>query len=672
MIASRLSGIVAAALMLSVPVFVSGCGNQDAVRRDVPLLPSGHKFVHPGMMQTLPDMEYVKDLVSRGEEPWASAAKRLDGEADRSYVPKPFTHVSTGAYGANDSGGRDLSRSSDQALLNAYAGYIFDDQEASRTAERILRAWADNLWDFEGNNAKLNVGWTSVRMLHAAEILKYTSSVWTDEDDEAFTEMVRRVLLPSVWDFFPEANGNWDAAIIHFMLCAGVWTDDVEVFNRAVERYCVGKGNGGLLKYVYPSGQIQETTRDWGHVQMGVGELLRASRVAFSQGVDLFCVAGNRLALGTEYCCRYLSGGEIPVFGVRSDRARALRDLYEPAYQYFVGQKGMDMPYLEKILEKTREKSSLLMLLSAMAPGKRSSSGAPAAVGPDSRAMLPSVSGAPAEVPSYGDNVLYVSPGDDIQAALDKASAEGIEVVLRSGIHVIEAPLLLRSGTILSGEGISSVIFMRPGLGGYALEAASPDIRDIKLKNFLLEAASATETASDPNGARWQRLTFLSPSRGGISLLGNSSSSIQNITIENVTVQHATKEGLTVRGASGVRISHCDISGNGGTVVPGPGYHHNLDLTHCSDVEVSFCRADDSPFGCGITLSECSGVRILSCEAARNVLDGIRLADCADAAVENCLLEANDGMGLRMATLHSGCSNVTEKNNLLQYNAIAP
>ena len=654
-------------------LILSSCGSGES-GSSLPSLPQNHRFIHPGMLQTREDMEYVKSKVLSGEEPWASAFKRLDSQANRSYTAKAFTHVSTGAYGVDDVGGADLSAGAGQALANAYAGYILDDPEASSAAERILRSWADNLWDLDGNNAKLNVGWTAVRMMHAAEILKHTSSVWTPEDDEAFTAMVRRVLLPAIRDFFPEANGNWDAAIIHMMLCIGVWTEDVDVFNAALERYCVGKGNGGLLKYIYPSGQIQETTRDWSHVQMGVGELLRASRVALSQGVDLFPLAGNRLALGAEYCCRYLSGGEIPVFGVRSDRLNRISDIYEPAYQYFVEYAGLKMPYLEEVVGKTRETAALPLLLSAMAPRSGGGKLSGTALEADSRAMLPSVAGASQVagiLPSdpAGENAIFVNPGENIQEALDRAAIEGREVVLRSGVHQIELPLMLRSGTRLSGEGIESVVFMRPGLGGYALVAASPDIHDITLRNFLLEAATDTRTASDPNGARWQRLTFLSPSRGGIFLLGNSESTLKNIVIENVTVQHATKEGLTVRGASGVRISNCDISDNGGTVVPGPGYHHNIDLTHCSGVEVSLCRADDSPFGCGITLSECSDVRILSCETARNALDGIRLSDCDGVTIENCMSEANDGFGILQEKLFSGCSGVTLKDNLLQLNA---
>jgi hypothetical protein len=43
-----------------------------------------------------------------------------------------------------------------------------------------------------------------------------------------------------------------------------------------------------LFKYIYPSGQCQETARDQAHVQLGLGEFAGAAQVAYTQGVDFF------------------------------------------------------------------------------------------------------------------------------------------------------------------------------------------------------------------------------------------------------------------------------------------------------------------------------------------------------------------------------------------------
>ena len=69
---------------------------------------------------------------------------------------------------------------------------------------------------------------------------------------------------------------------------------------RPASKRCrrISKSNGGITKYVYPSGQCDENARDQGHTQLGLGYFARAARVAWNQGVDLWGAADNRLALG--------------------------------------------------------------------------------------------------------------------------------------------------------------------------------------------------------------------------------------------------------------------------------------------------------------------------------------------------------------------------------------
>jgi len=76
--------------------------------------------------------------------------------------------------------------------------------------------------------------------------------------------------------------------IINTLLCIGIFTDNHAIFNTAAERYYRGPGNSGITKYIYPNGQIQETTRDWDHVQLGIGEFAKAAQVAWTQGLDLY------------------------------------------------------------------------------------------------------------------------------------------------------------------------------------------------------------------------------------------------------------------------------------------------------------------------------------------------------------------------------------------------
>ena len=156
---------------------------------------------------------------------------------------------------------------------------------------------------------------TGQHFLNAAEILRYTYEGWEGDDIKAFEKLMLTVYYPYIQDFFTEANGNWDAAMIHTMLCIGIFTDRPDIFQRAAKRFYWGPNNGGITKYIYPNGQIQEATRDWPHVQLGLGELAKAAQVAWTQGMDFYQVADHRLALGFEYTAKYMLGEDVPVYG---------------------------------------------------------------------------------------------------------------------------------------------------------------------------------------------------------------------------------------------------------------------------------------------------------------------------------------------------------------------
>lgn len=168
--------------------------------------------------------------------------------------------------------------------------------------------------------------------------------------------MLTDIFVPPIRNLFPEANGNWDAAMITTLLCIAVLTDDRALFERGLDYYRNSGGNGALTSYIYPSGQCAETTRDQGHVQLGLGMLETACRVAWSQGVDLYGVANNRLALGFEYTAKYNLGEEVPCDGgPPGEKGRgSFAPIYESAYQHFAVDKKLPMPYTRRVLERLR------------------------------------------------------------------------------------------------------------------------------------------------------------------------------------------------------------------------------------------------------------------------------------------------------------------------------
>ncbi len=581
-------------------------------------------FVHPGMAQNRQDLDYMKKMVLAGTQPYKDAFERLKSITPLSFKPQPFTHISVGSYGANSQGGSQLSRSADMAYNCALLWYITGDKAYADKAIEILNAWSPVLWDFDDNNAKLNVGLTSYYFLNTAEILKNTNSGWKAKDIEQFKRMIVGPYYQTIKDFFTEANGNWDGSMINSMMCMGVFLDDHVMFNRAVERFYHGPNNSGITKYVYPSGQIQETLRDWGHVQLGIGEFEKAAQIAWTQGLDFYGAAGNRLALAYEYTSKYMLGEDVPVYGIISVRERGqnFRDIYEAIYQHYQAE-GIEMPYTARVIkEKTRPKTSFALLTSVRAPAKIITPHHLIVLKVPGNVILQAGALNTITVqPPVG--AIIVAAGDSIQTALDASVSKGKWVVLAKGIHTLRATLRIPSGVTLSGEGRETVLMLSPKVSGKTIENADKDMHDVTLRDFVLEGGLITGVEFDPNASRRNRSYMSAPPRAGVEFQADHDNQMHNIRFEHLTVQNCTKNGVSVRGGQKVVVRDCSFNDNGANVIPGGGLLHNLHITHSNNIDVTGSRFDTSTFGSGIDVSFCNDVTISDNEAARNKLSGI-------------------------------------------------
>ena len=223
---------------------------------------SAQKFIHPGIGQTSADLEYMKKQVLAGEQPWKDAFDRLKAATNLQFEVKPYTHVLRGPYGKPNIGGDDLSKGSDMAYNCAIMWYITNEKAYASKAIEIINAWSPVLWDFDYNDAKLLAGWTGHQLCNAAEILRYTSSGWQQKDIDRFSEMLMTVYYPLMRFYYPQANGNWDGAIINSILAIAIFTDNREMFDNAIDHFLHAPVNGSIFKYIYPSGQCQESMRD--------------------------------------------------------------------------------------------------------------------------------------------------------------------------------------------------------------------------------------------------------------------------------------------------------------------------------------------------------------------------------------------------------------------------
>ena len=202
---------------------------------------------------------------------------------------------------------------------------------------------------------------------NAAELLKHTWDGWPRKDQARFETMLREIFYPIIKDFYPSANGNWDASMLQTMLAMGVYLDDRSMFDRGAQYYLNGKGNGAVRNYFKPSGQCQETGRDQAHTQMGLGFLACTCEVAWNQGIDLYGAYDSRLLKGYEYTAKYNLGFDVPYEPYRSfegryhykkisDESRGrLQAIYEKVLNHYGNRKGLQPEYTRQIVMKLRE-----------------------------------------------------------------------------------------------------------------------------------------------------------------------------------------------------------------------------------------------------------------------------------------------------------------------------
>ena len=113
---------------------------------------------------------------------------------------------------------------------------------------------------------------------------------------------------------------------------------------------------------------MQESGRDQGHSQLGLGALATICEIAYDQGDDLYSALNNRLLRGYEYVAKYNLGENNVPFKVWQDisgkycKWTKISDIkrgdfvpiYEMVYNHYVNRKGLSMPYTAKVLEKIR------------------------------------------------------------------------------------------------------------------------------------------------------------------------------------------------------------------------------------------------------------------------------------------------------------------------------
>ena len=230
--------------------------------------------------------------------------------------------------------------------------------EADKALE-IINAYARTLQRFDGHDAPL----CSIQAFWLVRAMTLLERYQTPE----WEAMVRRAMLPVIDKFevdSPYANGNWGAIVNRLRMACGIFLRDSTVYQAAIDYYLHANDNGSLSRYVSATGQCQETGRDQGHAQLGLGALCETCEMAWEQGDDLWGALDNRLMKGMEYTAKYNLGYDVPFetwtdcTGLYNDwtepgsmgRGR-IRCIYDLPYNHYVKRCGLKMPYTKKVLD---------------------------------------------------------------------------------------------------------------------------------------------------------------------------------------------------------------------------------------------------------------------------------------------------------------------------------
>lgn len=347
------------------PTAAADAGGIKVINGPNDLTPTTKAFVHPGIYYTAADLDFMRKKLAEKAEPWFSAWEKNKPTAkDDNWTPHAVAEWDCYSKDADFYMGGDPVVAHREALEWAMTG----NQANADVAIKILNAWSSTLQSiktFDMPQQKLATGVCLAQLCNAAELLVHggpdgKSSGWSTDDIQKFKAMLQ-IPYATMKGFQSGYNGNWDMIMTDSMMSMGVFLDDHAMFDEALQHYIVGTPpNGGLPNYVMPSGQCQESYRDEGHVQWGLGNAVAICQIAWNQGIDIYGAYDNRLLTGLEYTAKFNLGNDVPYEGKGqiSQKGRgSFAYIWEAPYQHYAVVKGLDMPYTKQIVESTSVKA---------------------------------------------------------------------------------------------------------------------------------------------------------------------------------------------------------------------------------------------------------------------------------------------------------------------------
>ncbi len=343
----------------------------------------GDGFVHPGVLVSAVQLDFVRAKLSEGAQPWTAAfdAMRASPYADLAWRPKPRATVECGPFNNPNRGCQDEADDAVAAYTHALLWYLTRDERHAQTAVRILDAWPGVIKRHTNVNGPLQTAWSAATFVRAAELIRHTSSVWPPSRADRFGEMLRTIYLPRVIQGAPTTNGNWELIMMDAAVGIAVFLEDRATFDRAVAlwRQRVAayvyltsdgalpkppprsgmRGRSAIVAYwhgptQFVDGLAQETCRDFGHTGWGLVAASHVAETARLQGLDLYAEVRDRLVTSLEFHAAYEQGRAGPEELCGGELELGFGPLPEIAYNHYVNRVGSAMPNTRPLLDTYR------------------------------------------------------------------------------------------------------------------------------------------------------------------------------------------------------------------------------------------------------------------------------------------------------------------------------
>jgi hypothetical protein len=370
----------------------TGAANQSwTLGTGTPPPPPSGGFVHPGVLDSRAQLDFVKAKVAAGAEPWKSAYNQMLAHSllAQSRQPKPRATVECGSYSNPNNGCTDERQDALAAYGNALAWFISGNSTYAQKAIQYMNAWAPVIKAHTNSNGPLQTGWAGSSWPRAAEIIRYTYTGWAQADVDRFAAMLRTVYLPVVLPGI-QSNGNWELTMMEAAVGISVFLNDRTSYTTAINRFL-----GRVPAYVYMTsdgaypkappgsglttraqivsywqgqgtfvdGLAQETCRDFVHTGYGLANIAHVAETSRIQGNDLWPQLAGRMAAALEFHSTYELGAAVPSWLCGGSVTRGLGPATEVGYAALATRMGMSLPKTRQLTEQNRPAQTNILFI---------------------------------------------------------------------------------------------------------------------------------------------------------------------------------------------------------------------------------------------------------------------------------------------------------------------